>query len=110
MVQFEHADRPSCVLYVPGLHRSHPSPSCSNPTSHWQNSFDRLPTIDDELPWHSRHVATDVAFATSENVLTLHRLHALAPIDGLYRPLPHAKQAVLGINTSPWGCNSAKSM
>jgi hypothetical protein len=106
-VQFEHAIRPSCVLYVPGAHCWHASPSCSNPTSHWQNSFDRLPTIDDELPWHARHVATDVAFAASENVLTLHWLHALAPIDGLYRPLPHAKQGVAGIPESPLTTNSA---
>jgi hypothetical protein len=46
------------------------------------------------LPWHARHVAADDAFAVSENVLTLHRLHALAPIDGLYLPAPHAKQGV----------------
>lgn len=50
MVQFEHAIRPSCVLYVPGAHRSHSSPSCSNPTSHWQNIFDGLPTTDVEFP------------------------------------------------------------
>jgi hypothetical protein len=69
-----------------------------------------LATTDVEFPWHSRHVSFDVALLCAENVFATHEVHTAEPIESLYFPSWHAKQAVCDIDASPFATNSANVM
>jgi hypothetical protein len=92
--QSVHASEPVTVLYLPGTHALHASPSPLGlvyPRSHLHAVSTPLPDADTVFAGQLKHVVFETAAVVVENVLTTQSVHEIGPGSGLYLPATQLK-------------------